>query len=191
MPLFDHFSWLAPFYDRFAKPKEDNRFVDYAGLPTAGRLLDVGGGTGRVAYSLLGKASQLIVVDLSFEMLRQAIAKPGLLPANAYSEGLPFPDGSFDCVIMVDALHHVVNQVQTAQELWRVLRPGGRIVIEEPDIRTFLVRLVALGEKLLLMRSHFLNPSQIADLFPSPARVRVETEAYTAWIIVERSTLNG
>ena len=191
MPLFDHFSWLAPIYDRFAKPKDDNQFVDFAGLPTAGRLLDVGGGTGRVAYSLLGKASQLLVVDLSFEMLRQAIAKPGLLPANAYSEVLPFPDGSFDCVIMVDALHHVVNQAQTARELWRVLRPGGRIVIEEPDIRTFLVKLIAVGEKVLLMRSHILNPSQIAGLFPPPARVRVEARDYRVWVIVERSTSNG
>ncbi len=57
---------------------------------------------------------------------------------------------------MVNALHHVCNQQETVNELWRTLQPGGRIVIEEPDVRTFAVKLFALGEKLALMRSHFL-----------------------------------
>jgi demethylmenaquinone methyltransferase/2-methoxy-6-polyprenyl-1,4-benzoquinol methylase len=53
----------------------------------------------------------------------------------------------------------------------RVLEPEGRSVIEEPDIRTFGVKLVALAEKILLMRSHFLSPIQIASLFPRGKRV--------------------
>ena len=60
---------------------------------------------------------------------------------------------------MVDALHHVIHQGQTAREMYRVLKPGGRIVIEEPDIRKFGVKLIAVAEKLLLMRSHFLSPA--------------------------------
>lgn len=55
--------------------------------------------------------------------------------------------------IVVDALYHMVNQRQAAQELWHVLKPSGRIIIEEPDIRIFAVKLVALVEKLALMRS--------------------------------------
>ena len=61
---------------------------------------------------------------------------------------------------MVDALHHVINHGQTAREMYRVLKPGGRIVIEEPDIRSFYVKLIAVAEKLLLMRSHFLSPQR-------------------------------
>jgi len=47
-------------------------------------------------------------------------------------------DHSFDRVLMVDALHHVVNQAETICELYRVLKPGGRLVIEEPDLRNLL-----------------------------------------------------
>ncbi len=65
---------------------------------------------------------------------------------------------------MVDALHHVLDSRQTAGELWRVLKAGGKIVIEEPDIRKFAVKLVAIAEKLLLMRSHFLSASAIEQL---------------------------
>jgi demethylmenaquinone methyltransferase/2-methoxy-6-polyprenyl-1,4-benzoquinol methylase len=88
---------------------------------------------------------------------------------------------------MVDALHHVIHQQATADELWRILQPGGRIVIEEPDFRTFTVKLLALAEKLALMRSHFLSPPQIAALFPQPnARIQVETGKFNAWVIVEK-----
>jgi hypothetical protein len=54
-------------------------------------------------------------------------------------------------------------------------------------VRTIAVKLIALAEKLALMRSHFLAPDRIAGLFPfSDARVRVDTEKSTAWIIVEK-----
>jgi hypothetical protein len=63
-------------------------------------------------------------------------------------------------------------------------------VIEEPDIRTCAVKLVALGEKLALMRSHFLSPIQIASLFQakkSPsARSRIEVEGWNAWVVIEK-----
>ena len=53
-----------------------------------------------------------------------------------------------------------------------VLKPGGSIVIEEPDIRKFTVKLIALAEKITLMRSHFLSPDKIAGLFKFPEAKR-------------------
>jgi len=183
---FDHFDWLAPLYDRaiheFSAQESLQRYLD---LPAAGRLLDAGGGTGRVAAALHGQASQIIIADLSRGMLRQAALKPGLWPVCSHTEHLPFPDAFFDRVIMVDALHHVIDQTSTARELWRVLKTGGRIVIQEPDVRRFSVKLIALAEKLALMRSHFLLPPNIADLFPMDgARIEHYTEDYSAWVVI-------
>jgi demethylmenaquinone methyltransferase/2-methoxy-6-polyprenyl-1,4-benzoquinol methylase len=87
---------------------------------------------------------------------------------------------------MVDAFHHVVDQAATAFEMLRVLNPGGLLVIEEPDIRTFGVKLIAVAEKLLMMRSHFLSPEQIASLFPH-ANTRIFTQGATAWIVVKKA----
>jgi demethylmenaquinone methyltransferase/2-methoxy-6-polyprenyl-1,4-benzoquinol methylase len=116
-----------------------------------------------------------------------AEARQKNLPAvSTQTECLPFPDGTFDRVLMVDALHHVLNQAETIRELYRVLKLGGMLVIEEPDIRTFPVKLIAVAEKLALMRSHFLSPSQIARLLPSEAKIRIESQENTAWIITEK-----
>ena len=187
MPAFDHFGVLAPSYEKFIKPKIPETMWRIANLPTVGALLDVGGGTGRTAQFMLDKASQVVVADVSIKMLRQAKLKIGLDVTCSGAEVLPFPDASFERVIIVDALHHVFDQQKTADELWRVLKPGGRLVIEEPDIRTWFVKVVALVEKMTLMQSHFLSPPKIEALFSGlGGRVWTELDGYVAWIVVEK-----
>jgi ubiquinone/menaquinone biosynthesis C-methylase UbiE len=82
-------------------------------------------------------------------------------------------------------LHHLISHAESAREMLRVLKPGGRIVIQEPDIKTFGVKLIAIAEKLLLMRSHFLSAESIAALFPN-GRTKIILEDSSAWVVVEK-----
>jgi demethylmenaquinone methyltransferase/2-methoxy-6-polyprenyl-1,4-benzoquinol methylase len=186
MPFIDHFGIIAPFYDRVFKPEEKELLFDLIGLPVDGSLLDVGGGTGRISQYLNEKVDQVFVVDLSLEMLQQANTKGGLLTTCSHSENLPFQSQLFDRIIMIDALHHVCDQEETAQDLWRVLKDGGRIVIEEPDVRKFGVKILAIAEKLLGMRSRFISPSGISSLFDGQAITRIESLGVISWIIIEK-----
>ncbi len=180
-----HFNFIAPFYDKAIPFSRLEKMLAVLDLPNAGTLLDAGGGTGRVATALRPHLGSVVVADVSWGMLAQARQK-GLVAASTETERLPFADGTFDRVLMVDALHHVVHQGESVREMFRVLKPGGRLVIEEPDLRTFAVKLIAIAEKLALMRSHFLAPDQIAALFPKEAKVRVEAEDHNAWVIAEK-----
>jgi len=187
MPFLDHFGLLAPIYDRAIPLREAEKFIEKIGLPVNGAILDVGGGTGRVAAALRDKAGSTIVADLSFKMLTEAAAKGGLQLACSHSEYLPFPANFFDRVIMVDAMHHVCDHAETAAELWRVVVPGGRIVILEPDIRKTSVKLVALAEKIVLMRSHFISPPAINDLFLNQHKnAGIEMDGWNAWVTIDK-----
>lgn len=185
--MFDHFGILAPVYEKYIKPKYPEKLSELVQLPIKGKLLDVGGGTGRVSQFFVKDVGDLVIADLSHKMLVESKSKSNLLPTCNHSEYLPFPDESFERIIMVDVLHHVCDQQQTIKELWRVLRPGGRIVIEEPDIHHWAVKLIALGEKLALMRSHFLDAAQVMDLFSKMSAIKNTVhEGYNFWVVVEK-----
>lgn len=185
--MFDHFGFLAPIYERFIKPVSPEILASLLELPVDGTLLDIGGGTGRVSGFLTHQAGTVIIADLSQKMLLQSQGKGGLLPVCSHAEKLPFPNEHFQRIIMVDALHHVCDQQETARELWRVLKPAGKIIIEEPDINHWGVKLVALGEKIALMRSHFLPPPEIKGLFRRfTDSIQVHKEGYNAWVVIQK-----
>jgi ubiquinone/menaquinone biosynthesis C-methylase UbiE len=182
---FDHFNLIAPIFSRVGY-SSFGIMQEVAALPVKGRVLDVGGGTGRVAALLGDLAGEVVIADPSWGMLRQADSTRMEL-ACANSEALPFPEESFERIIMVDAMHHVVHQGDTAQEMYRVLKPGGRIIIEEPDIRILGVKLVALAEKMLFMRSHFLSPDAIVNLFSfDHISGTIKLAESNAWIVIEK-----
>ena len=165
--MLDHFDLLAPIYDLVIPPPDPARLRHLLRLPTDGRMLEAGGGTGRVSSRLLPLVGTLVINDLSAPMLKEAQQKGALQPVQSYVERLPFPDGSFERVFAVDALHHFNDHDTAVGELLRVLGEGGRLVIEEPDIRRFPVKVVALLEKLALMNSHFLSEDKILALVAS------------------------
>lgn len=185
MPL-DHFSLIAGLYDRAARFTITEPLFGLLSLSPNNILLDAGGGTGRIAASLRSMVREVVVVDLSHGMLRRAADK-GLEAVCSRAERFPFSSGTFDRIIMLDALHHVLDQGQTAGELWRVLSPGGRLLIVEPDIHQFAVKLIAFGEKILLMHSHFLAGEEIAALFGNQdARTRIVYFGNNVIVLIEK-----
>jgi ubiquinone/menaquinone biosynthesis C-methylase UbiE len=183
----DLFSWIAPRYDRIFRFSDPTRLLALLELGPGHRLLDVGGGTGRVTASLVEHVGQACVIDVSPGMLAQARAK-GLCAYQGVAEHLPFSDGAFDRILIVDAFHHFRDWPQAAVELVRVLRPGGRLVVEEFDIRNVVVKLTALAERLLLMRSRFYAPADLAQLFQAAGgRVTLfENQRGVYWAVVDR-----
>jgi len=156
-----HFDLLAPLYDRVIAKRDAQVYLDLLRLPVNDWMLDVGGGTGRASALLRSSVRHLVVCDLSFFMLRQAQQKDAFLPVQARAQRLPFPDATFGRILVVDALHHFDDQAGAIHSLLRVLKPGGIMLIEEPDISRLPVKLVALMEKLALMGSHIHSAAEI------------------------------
>jgi len=100
-------------------------------------VLDVATGTGRVPLSLLENShfqGRIIGVDLSRKMLNKASEKLAGYDRRVSliwgpAEVLPFPDESFDIITCLEALEFMINRRKVLQELIRVLRPGGTILL--------------------------------------------------------------
>jgi len=185
--MLDHFDLIASIYDRLIGPPDTIRLRQLLKLPTTGWLLDGGGGTGRVSSHLRDLVDNIVVSDLSVRMLRKAPRKE-VCPVSAHVERLPFADKSFDRVLVVDALHHFCDQQESIEDLLRVLKPAGRLVIEEPDFNHKGVKILALAEKILLMRSHFHTPQKIWEMITSCGySAKIDHDGrYTAWIAVDK-----
>jgi len=145
-------------YDRLA-PDYDRRWSFYVDatlretlrrfeLRPGQRLLDVGCGTGalleRLARSVPG--AELSGVDASARMLAVARRRLGedVHLARSGAEALPFPDRAFDCVVSTNALHYFPDAKRALDEMTRVLRPGGILVITDWCHDDLACRLCAL-----------------------------------------------
>jgi demethylmenaquinone methyltransferase/2-methoxy-6-polyprenyl-1,4-benzoquinol methylase len=109
------------------------RVLAAAGLAPGMQVLDVAVGTGlvaREAVALAGGADAIIGLDLSEGMLREA-GRLGIPLIQGRMEALPVADGRIDLVSLGYALRHVDDLGATFAEFYRVLKPGGRLVILE------------------------------------------------------------
>jgi demethylmenaquinone methyltransferase/2-methoxy-6-polyprenyl-1,4-benzoquinol methylase len=159
------FHWLSPCYDYLIRRPEVDRLKALLKLQPEGCLLDLGGGTGRVSRHFTGMVKTIVVGDINVSMLGQAKRKSGLLPLCLDGAALPFGSQTIDTILVVDALHHFRNRPRIIEEMIRVLKPSGRIVFEEQDIRTVFIRLFSQFERLVGFHSSFLTPLEICRLF--------------------------
>ena len=113
--------------------------LDVADLARGSRILDVGGGYGgpaRTVAELLD--AHVTVLDLTEEFIRvgQRLTElTGLADKVSHRQGdalnMPFPDGSFDAVISQNATMNLPDKPRLFQEIHRVLRPGGRMALQD------------------------------------------------------------
>ncbi len=110
------------------------RALRAAGLKAGMRVLDVACGPGLVAQcalQLVGPSGSVIGLDPSIGMLQEAQKGPCRSLVQGVGERLPFPDGQFDFLSMGYALRHVPDLRVAFAEYWRVLKPGGVVLLLE------------------------------------------------------------
>jgi ubiquinone/menaquinone biosynthesis C-methylase UbiE len=96
--------------------------------------LELGAAEGWMTRELVGRAGNVVSSDISLNYLkraRQDAPQADFLRLDAHC--LPFMDSSFDCVIITEVLEHVYCPYRVLEEVHRVLRPDGKLVLSVPN----------------------------------------------------------
>lgn len=132
----------AEAYDAMAHGEVDNAFVERALALGAkdGHFLDVGTGPAQIPILLAQRCPDIRItaIDLSKEMLN--IAKRHVAAAelaaritleHVDAKALPYPDNTFDGLISNSIVHHIHDSLRALQEMSRVVKPGGLVLIRD------------------------------------------------------------
>lgn len=161
------FDFVAPIYEvvHFGANKAFKILNELGKLQKTDKVLDLGGGTGRISKFLTNKVEEIIVLDSSPAMIKKCQAHIGLSCMVGLAEKISFPDGYFDKVIIIDAFHHFQNQDRVCQEIERVLKSKGKVLIEEFNPKTIIGAFIMTVEKILKMGSNFHSPEKLNTIF--------------------------
>jgi ubiquinone/menaquinone biosynthesis C-methylase UbiE len=145
-----------------------HRYSLACALAKGKRILDVASGEGYGSAMLAAHAAEVIGVDISEEAIRHASGKytaPNLRFVHGSCSALPLPDAAVDMVVSFETIEHHDQHEAMMQEIKRVLRPGGLLVISCPDkleysdkpgyVNEFHVKELYRGEFQELLARHF------------------------------------
>ncbi|MGH3663552.1 MAG: methyltransferase domain-containing protein [Micromonosporaceae bacterium] len=162
-------------------------------------LVDLGCGGGLLAPRLVGKGYRHVGVDLVTSALVQA-RKAGATPVRADVAAVPLRDGCADVVCAGELLEHVTDPRRVLSEACRLLRPGGRLVLDT-IAATALARLIAvtIGERIpggapkgIHDPALFVPPSLVVDecarhgVRVAVHGVRPHLRQFTRWLLTRR-----
>lgn len=115
--------------------------IDLSGVRAGQKVLDLAGGTGDLAAKFsrrVGNSGKVVLSDINAAMLkvgREKLDNMGLVSnieyVQANAECLPFPDDHFDCITIAFGLRNVTDKGAALASMYRVLKPGGRLLILE------------------------------------------------------------
>jgi demethylmenaquinone methyltransferase / 2-methoxy-6-polyprenyl-1,4-benzoquinol methylase len=198
------FTRIAPHYDRMNRimtAGQDARWrgevLRRADLHPDARLLDLGAGTGDLAITArrLHPSLRVVAADFTMDMLRGGQSRAALDWSAADALSLPFADSVFDAVVSGFLMRNVSDRAQALREQYRVLRPGGRVVIldtTKPSLNPFTpliwihmhMVIPALGQWLAGSRAdysyltasteNFLRAETLADMMREAGFAQVE-----------------
>lgn len=139
--------------------------------------LDIGSDNGVISYLLRQRGGSWKSADLDPQAVAsiQELVKDQVFQINGRST--PFADNEFDCVVIVDFLEHIETDREFVAELFRILKPGGELIINVPHIKNSLLRKFRLAIGQTDEKHGHLRPGYTVDSLTALLSDRFELKA--------------
>lgn len=108
---------------------------------TVGLLIDVGAGNGSLSLRLKERGFEVVAVDLNSKAF---IPKNTVDFIVADGRRLPLPDQRATYIVAAEVIEHLDNPYDLVKEAYRVLRPGGKLIISTPNVENLFERVIYL-----------------------------------------------
>ncbi len=108
-----------------------------AALQGGDRVLDIGSGDGSLSLYIKDKFRRFCGAEISEKAARVAQKHGNLLSLMDLNVSLSYKDNIFDAVTCLEVIEHLFDPYHLISEMYRVLRPGGQLVLTTPNIRNF------------------------------------------------------
>ncbi|MBU3918616.1 methyltransferase domain-containing protein [Patescibacteria group bacterium] len=130
------------------------------------KVLDVGGGTGKVAKEIVDLFdAEVTILDSCESMLKRVKNHPCINIIRGDIEKNALKDKSFDVILCIDTLHHLSNPKLGLEQMYRILKPGGTIFIQDFDITKIRTRILNFIEEYFLGEpANFYSPQELGKL---------------------------
>jgi SAM-dependent methyltransferase len=125
---FEEHAADSPYNAHYDRPA----VLGLVGVVAGKRVLDAGCGPGLYSEELLFRGAELVALDGSaamVELARKRLGSRARVIHADLADPLPFAESEFDLVVCALVIHHLEDREACLRELFRVLRPGGRLVV--------------------------------------------------------------
>ena len=160
-------------------------FVRFACRYAGRTILDLGCGFGAYSDALRQAGLDCIGCDINLDYLRKA-GSTGL-PVTAVDSVLPFRDGSFDTVLILEVLEHVADVEKVLHEAFRVARKNVLITVPNSEsIDQMKANDVTYAHMLSSDHLHFFDPESLADLlkhYSNKVTIERSDPIYPFWFL--------
>ena len=152
---------------------------EYVDIRSDDVILDIGGNTGKVTEAYSNNCKEVVVLEPKRNVVEYGKShRPNIKFVEGEAENIPLPDAYFDKVVASASFHHFSDHDKALEEMKRVLKPDGKIIILEIDPNT------RMGERLKFCETVFHTGAKLYQ----PAQLSKKIQAHNLEVLSIDST---
>jgi ubiquinone/menaquinone biosynthesis C-methylase UbiE len=143
-------------------------------------ILDIGGNTGKISEAVYSHGCiQIVVLEPKNKYIKYGrLRRPFIRFIEASAESIPLPDEYFDIIVASFSFHHFRDQNKGLEEMKRVLKPSGRLIIFESNPLATRGKVLMLIENLFHTDAKFYEPCQLSKKLSKEHSLEVICRSY-------------